>query len=485
MTDIRRAFLWASAGRYLVMAVNLGSSMVMARLLLPSEYGISVLGSAVFAVAEAIRALGGGAYLIQHKELATEDIRASFTVSLIMTMVTAAALVLLSGPLTRYFQIPDLGRYLQASALGYLAGPFVYPISALMSRRMAFGAIALISVVTAVVNAAASICLAMLGFSYMSFAWAGAISAAVAMLLYVYACRDRSILRPSLRGWRGVVAFGMYDSATAVLSQIGETLPYFIVARLLDAEAVGLAQRAVMLCLFPERVILAGVGAVALPAFARQVREGGSLRDDYFRAIELITAALWPALLFVALLAGPIVAVLLGGQWRDVVPLVEILAVALLFSFPASLHYPTLVAAGSLRYMPPVVVLQSVLSLGILYVAAQRGLHAAALGMLLIVPLNSLISLLLVRFVIDFRWVEVAAATRRSAVCSLLSAAGPALTAITVGRHANLSIVALMLAMALAAAGWIGGLWLTRHPLLREVIRVATGMQTRLVRLTR
>ena len=81
MTGIRRAFLWASLGRYLVLTVNLAAAAVMARLLSPDEYGVSVLGGAVFAVVEAIRALGGGAYLIRKKELRVRTMSApSFTV---------------------------------------------------------------------------------------------------------------------------------------------------------------------------------------------------------------------------------------------------------------------------------------------------------------------------------------------------------------------------------------------------------------------
>ena len=158
-----------------------------------------------------------------------------------MTIVLTAALMLLSGPLTRYFGTPDLGRYIQAATLGFLTGPFIYPISALMSRRLAFGTIALIGAVTATINAAASIWLASLGFSFMSFAWASVISAIAGMLLYFYAWKDSSIFGIRVRGCREVIAFGAYDSATAVLSQVAETLPYFIFGRLLNAEAVGLA----------------------------------------------------------------------------------------------------------------------------------------------------------------------------------------------------------------------------------------------------
>lgn len=170
----------------------------------PCEYGVSALGSAVLAIAEAVRALGGGAYLIQRKELAHENIRTTFTVSLIVTLGFTATLIVLAGPLTRYFNTPDLERYLLVSAIGYLMGPFVYPVFALMSRQMEFGMIARINAVSAVANAVTSILLAIMGFSYMSFAWAGVISAAAGMLLCFHFWRDRSIFRPLLSEWRSV-----------------------------------------------------------------------------------------------------------------------------------------------------------------------------------------------------------------------------------------------------------------------------------------
>jgi O-antigen/teichoic acid export membrane protein len=459
------------------MAINLTSTLIIARLLTPREYGISVLGSAVFAVAEAVRAVSGGAYLIQERELAAEKIRASFTVNMIVTLCLAIVLFLFAGPLTRYFDTPDLAPYLRVSTLAYLTGPFTYPVSALLSRQMAFGTIALIGVWTASINAAASICLAALGFSYMSFAWAGAVSAVAGMALFLRCWKDRSIFRPIARGWQSVVAFGVFDSATAVLFQVGEALPYLMLGRILNAEAVGLGQRAVLLSLFPERVILAGVGAVALPVFSQRRRDGRSLKNDYLRAIELITAAQWGALLFLVLLADPIVATLLGPQWWGVARLVQILGVALVFSFPVSLHYPTMVAVGAIRYMPPVVVIQSLMSITILSYAARGGLHAAALSMLLIVPLNGVFSLLLVRHFVGFRWLELFGALWKSIVSSALSAVGPATMIVAAGHHANRSIGAMILMASLSVAGWIGGLWLVRHPLLAELLHAKDEMR--------
>ncbi len=409
-----------------------------------------------------------------------EDVRTSFTISLIVTLILTGVLVLSVGPITRFCNTPELEPYLLVAAIGYLTGPVVYPILALMTRTMAFGKIAFIGAVSASVSAVAGICFALSGFSYMSFAWAGAISSIAAMLLYLYCWRDWSIFRPVLRRWRSVIAFGAHDSAAAVLSQIGEALPYLILGRSLEAGAVGLCQRAVLLCVFPERVILAGVGAVALPAFSQQTREGQSLNDSYLKVIELITAAQWPSLLFLIVLADPIVAILLGPNWRDVTPLMQILATSLLFSFPVILHYPTLVALGAIRYLPPIVAVQAIVSIGILALAAQNGLHAVALSTLVIVPFSGLLSLLLVRHFLQFRWVALAAASWKSAVVAVASAAGPVAMVVGAGGDAGMPLAAAVAAGALSAAGWIGGLWLTRHPLLQEILRAMGALRRRI-----
>jgi O-antigen/teichoic acid export membrane protein len=460
----------------LVLAINLAATLIIARLLTPAEYGVSVLGSSVYAITDALRELGGGAYLIQQRQLAPEKIRTTITVSLLTTLLVTALLVVLAGPLARFFDTANLKPYLETAALGYLLGPFMYPIFALMSRELAFGTLAFITTTMALLSAATTILLALLGFGYMSFAWGAVASTATGTALCFLLRRDFSIYRPSLAAWRDVIAFGAFDSATAVLSKIGESLPYLIFGKLLDARAAGLCQRAVLLCLVPERIILAGVGAVALPALSRQSREGRDLKPAYLGAIEYITAVQWPALILLALLAHPVVLILLGRQWLEVIPLMRILCAAFLFSFPIGLQYATLVAAGAVRTMPPLVAVQALSMTAVLWFTAAYGLQSIALSMLFIVPLNAFLSLLFVRRRVHFLWREFIASMRKSALASLLSAAGPLAIAIAAGWRSDLSLTSACVATILCALGWIGGLYVVGHPLLRELLRVRTAL---------
>lgn len=476
MTGIRRAFVWASVGQYIVLPINLVSTVIIAHLIAPNEFGISVLGTGIFGMAEAVRELGSGAYLIQKRDLDQETIRTTITVSVFVTIIVTSLLVLLREPLASHFRTPQLKEYVHVAAAGYVLGPFMYPHFALMSRELAFSKLALIVSMSALLSAIVGIFLALIGFSYMSLAWANVSSAIVGTGLCFRFNRDLSIYRPTLRQWRSVIRFGAYSSATAICYRVGESLPYLVLGKYLNAEAVGLGQRAVMLSFFPERVILAGVGSVALPAFSRQAGSGQSLKEVYLRAIELITGVQWPALIMLALLAYPIVSIALGPRWSETAPLVQIMSMALLFSFPMCLQYPALVAAGAIRRLPLLIVVQSLVTLMTIFFVGPYGLHAAALSMFFVVPLNVLFSVLLVRHYIVFGWVEFATALRKSALSTAITVVGPMTVFIAAGSRANLSFGAAAFAAILSGVGWIAGLWLSRHPLLQEIFHACNAL---------
>ena len=426
MTAVRRAFVLASLGRYLMMAINLAATLIMARLLAPADYGVAVLGGSVLAVAEAIRALGGGAYLVQQKDLTSAQIHTNFTISLIATVILIAALLLLVRPLTGFFGRPELVPYLRVATLGFLAGPISYQISALMSRSLAFGRIAFITAVTAAVNASAGIGLALLGWGYMSLAWAAAISALAAMGLYLHFWRDWSIFRPALA--RMAQRLRLRSSMTvppAFFRRSARRCPISLSAGRSMPARSGCANA--QSCWPSFRSASFWPGSAPWRCLPSRSRYATDRRPR--RAISRCWASSRPrngqhsspSFCWRTQSCGSCSAT----QWQGVVPVLQILAGALLFSFPIALHYPTLVALGAIRIVPVTILAQAVVTIGVLAVAAPFGLEAVALSIFVIVPFCSLLSLAVVRHFLKFGWLELAAATARSAVATLACAVGP------------------------------------------------------------
>jgi O-antigen/teichoic acid export membrane protein len=475
MADLRRALLFASGGRYLVMGMSLASAAVLAHLLTPADFGISVLGTSLLAVAEAIRELGSTAYLVQQKDLTKQKIRTVFTVSLIVTLVMSAMLVMFSSALARFYELPGLARYVQIIALSYVIAPFSHPIYSVLSRDMEFGKLAFLDTSAMLINAATSIVFVALGFSYLGIAWATVASAVSWTLLGLIVKRDYSVYRPSLTEWRSVLAFGAYGSATAVLYRSSESLFWLILGKMLDARAVGLCQRSLSLAQFPDRVVLAGIGAVALPAFSDHARQGRALDKAYLTALGHMTAIQWPALTLLAIMAEPIILLLYGSQWREAVPLTQIFALALLLNFPTSLNYPIQVAVGAIRHTVPLALVQTTVSLIVLTVAANHGIRAVALSSFITIPFNVGLSVLVVRAHVPFLWGEFAGAVAKSAVVTGSCALGPLAVMASRGRI-DVAALPILMATGLGGVGWLAGLWLTRHPLFHEILNFLRGV---------
>ena len=162
-------------------------------------------------------------------------------------------------------------------------------------------------------------------------------------------CKPQDTLRiflPSFKGYRDVMSFGFYSSGVSVINVFYNLAPQLILARVLDFAAVGLYSRAVNVTQMFDKLVIQILNPVIMPAIFAQTRSGGDLKRIYLDAIELIAAIQWPFLIFLALMADPIIRIWLGPTWMEIVPLVRMLCIASLSLFAACLTYPVLVAVG-------------------------------------------------------------------------------------------------------------------------------------------
>jgi O-antigen/teichoic acid export membrane protein len=466
---VRRALLVTTAERYVNLVFSFASTLIVSRLLTPADFGVLGIGAATATLIVTAREFTTGLYFIQQKRLTRDDVRAAFTVMLLMNMGIVAVLVLLAPLLADFYGEKGLADFWRVAGIAIMLEVIAMPLTALMRRDMSFGKLAAVNIVSVAVLTALTIALAALGWSYMSFAWGSVAAALASGALAIYMRPELWVFQPLMRNWRGMLVFGGYNGLNVFLFRIYEVLPPMILGRVLSIEAAGLYNRTMLVCQMPDRVLLAGAIPVIMPALSAEVRAGRDLKEPYLRAVALITAFQWPALVVLALLAHPIVQVLLGSQWLQVVPLVQMVALASLFSFTAELNYPVLVSMGAMRDLLVRSLIAWPTSALIIGGASFFGLYAAVLSFFIIVPFQAYVSLYFVRRRIALGWRDLAGACWGSAVIAGCSAVGPIGIAIALGHGLDLPISAGLVAGLLAALGWVAGIWLTGHPLAREI----------------
>lgn len=472
MLSVKRALLVSSGERYFQMVSNFATAAVVSRILTPNEIGVSVIAMAILAIAMTLREFSSSSYLIQHEKLSREDIRGAFTVMFIFTGMVAAGLIAASPFLASFYGEPNLIPYFRIiSACLFLDTSFIL-ITALLRREMSFGKVAAINITGAFAGSIATISLALMGFSYMSFAWAWLIGSALAAGLAVALRPHFWMFKPSFRNLREMVTFGGYNVAIAMLYRIFDALPLLLLGRLVSPHAAALFSRTLMIGQIPDKMVLGGAMPVVLPAFSAEVRQGRDLKRLYLAAISFITALHWPALLVISVLAYPVVEIVLGPQWFEVAPIVQVVAIALLFSFSFELNYPVLVAMGLIRDVFVRALIVFPVS-GIVLSAAVYfgGLQTAVWCMLLTMPFQAYIALSFVMRRLGLRRRDILAAVWRSAVVALASAGAPLSVMAYTGSGFAISPVQAVGAGFLAFGAWGTALILTRHPLFDEIAK--------------
>lgn len=484
MTAVHRSIFFSAADRYASTVIFFVTTAVLSRLLTPAEFGVyAVVNALSVVIAAGSLEFGGANYLIQKSDLSETSIRSAFTITCFMSAAVGAAMYLLALPVADFFGQDGLRNGMIVSALSFLLVPFSGTVTALYRRKLEFGTLALSNLASIVATSIVSIVLALLNFSYMAPVWGGLAGSVVQTGILVAAYRDMTSFRPSLAEGRDVVRFGIYSSGISVINVFYNLAPQFFLAKVLDFSAVGLYSRAVSVTQIFDKLVMQVLNPVIMPAISARKAAGEDLRRVYLDSVQLLSVVLWPALLFVAIMARPIVLLWLGPNWLEIVPLVRILCIANLALFTACLSYPVLVAAGGVRdalissfiSLPP--------SLIVILGASFFGVQAVAASALVTLPFQAGVALYFIARRLNFGFGDFAYSLWRSGITTAVTSAGVSICAALVEFGTIGAVAGLVLSIFAAAVCWLLGLAMTSHPLLPQLSRAASAFEAHRPRL--
>lgn len=472
---IRRSLFYAFADKAAGLVLALLTMAIVSRLMTPAEVGLFMVASSLVIMVETFRDFGVGAFLIQEAELTPEIIRSAVTVTTLLSLALGGLIYAGAGLAGAVYGNADLTQLIQIASLGFLAAPISNPLLALLRRDMRFGAVAGISFSMALVNSATTILLAAAGYGAYSFVWGSVMAAGVTAIGAVICQPQLWILSPSLKHWRRVVPFGAWSSVVTLLGMLYDAIPRLLLGRLIGFDAVGLFSRAVSLTQLPDKLMLSAIQPVVLSALSAKARAHENLLEPYMLGLSLISVIQWPALATIVVLADPIVRILLGPQWLDVIPLVRIVALAAIPTCTNYLTFPLLVALGQLRKMALVSLVTLPLSIAVILLAAPLGLTVVAWAMVLanVIQVGSMLTV--VHRHLAFVGVDIRKFVRLGLTVTACSIAVPLAMVAVLGP--SLSIPMMILATVGAVAGWAVGLGVLSHPLAAEFTRLVTVLR--------
>lgn len=450
--------------------------MVLARFVSPEEFGVYALSTALAAFAATLVEFGLPAYLIRAPESRREDIAAAVGVALAAALAFVALMALGWALLPPDLWPEGMQPVLALLLVALLVRPLVLPVTTALQRAVDFRLLSVVSVVTAAVEVVVASAMAVMGFGAVALAAAVLVERLVwAALLLVYAGKDR-LIAPSFRGWAPLLSFGARFAATDLVASLGNLVGTAAIGRLLGFGALGAFNRARTVVDLMDKTVLEGMAPVVLPALAKSLRDGRDPAGLYLMVTGHLTALCWPAFALIALMAEPLVAVLLGPRWGDTSGIVQILALIGVFAPFTKMSKKWFVALDRTgEYLRRQTIFE-VLRAAMTFCGALVSLEAACLGFALGWGVKVALLAPALQRAVGCPAGAVLAVCYRGLGLTAFALAGPVVLLATDPALGDLGL--LLAALPLAGCGWLAGLAATGHPLMGEF----TGLVRRLLR---
>ena len=466
---VRRSVVVTTMTRYSILLLSLVSTMALARLLTPAEIGVFSMAAVFVNLAHSMRDFGVGQYIIQEKELTTERVRTAFGITLAIAWAMAALLVISAPWLAEFYREPGVADVLLVLAINFALIPFGSVVLSYMNREMQFSTIFRVGITSEFLRSGSAIGLAWWGLGAMSLAWSAVVGVIATVILARVVGPAQFVLRPGFREWRRILRFGGQATLGTMAFELQRGAPDVIIGRTMTAAAVGFFGKALGVIQLFDRAVLSAVRPAVLPHMAAKHRAGAGLAGFYGHGLSLITALAWPFYAYLAAMALPVVRILYGDQWDAAVPLARILAiygaVNVLFAFSGQ----ALVAVGSVRLMARLRMVSLAATVLALAVAVPYGLEAVAYAMVFPALVGLLYSYRLLRATLGLGLEPYVRATVASVFLSGCTVALPIIYQWAPGGAEHRIWQTFLIGTAGAAAGWLLGVFLLRHPILDEL----------------
>lgn len=316
------------AGQGAQFVLQMASTMILARVLQPKDFGIIAMAIAVTGFAAIFKDLGLSFATVQRSHLTHAQVSALFWINVGLGLAVAAA-VAASAPVVAWFYA-DLRLIPVVVVLSttFAIGGATVQHHALLQRQMRFKVLAAIPPLSLAVGTAAAVVASLLNLEYWALVIMQIVSTLTNAVVVWIVCRWRPG-SPSIGAEvRSMLTFGMHLSGFNILNYFARTLDNILIGKIWGPRALGIYSKAYSLLMFPLRQLNEPVAAVAIPTLSRLCDDPVEYRRWYLTAIRMIQTVTMPGVVFLMLFSDEVVRVLLGPQWTEAGRIFRILAVA-------------------------------------------------------------------------------------------------------------------------------------------------------------
>jgi O-antigen/teichoic acid export membrane protein len=340
------AVLWSSMERLSGQLIRFVIGVILARLLMPAEFGLIGMLAIFMGVAQVFVNCGFGEGLIQKQNTTHRDECSVFYLNIVFGMFAGAVLYAEAPWIAAFYRQPILVSLTRLMALDVVINSFGIVQTMLLTKEIDFKTQLKVSVIATVISGGIAVGMAVQGFGVLSLAAQVLIGDAlrVIFLWAFHAWRPSAVF--SLASLRELLPYGSRMFASGLLNTIFTEIYTLVIGRIYAPAALGLFTRARQMQQLPVDNLCSIVGRVSFPVFAAVQHDKAHLKRGLRKAARGLVMINFPLMIGLAVVARPLVLVLLTKKWEACVPYIQLLCVGGAL-YPLSLiHLQALAAMG-------------------------------------------------------------------------------------------------------------------------------------------
>lgn len=373
---------WSFTEKILTMIIQMVVSIVVARQLMPSDFGVMAILTFFCSVALTIVDSGFSQTLIRKDDPSDQDYVSVITFNLAMAILLYFGLVFVaSEPLARLYDSPVI---VDVAPILFL----VLPINALcvvqtvmFTREFRFALLSKIVFFSSLISGLVAIAMAFMGFGIWSLVAQRLVQMSVKGVAFWTLRNWRTSARFSFRPLIEMAPFSLRLLATDLIASVYNNVAQLFIGKMHTTSTLGFYSQAQKLKDLPVTSTVQAVQGVTYPALSKISDDAEKFTNGYLRIIRLLSFVICPVMLGFVAIADDMFRLLLGERWMPTAPYFEILALSGLFYPLAIVSYNVLKAKSDGRVILRLEILKRVIMTAVLCYTIPRGVESVAWGM--------------------------------------------------------------------------------------------------------
>lgn len=318
--------VWLIMGRLSVRLIGLVSTVILARLLVPEDFGLVAVAMTVVAIFEVSGAFGFDMALISNQNATRATYNAAWSMNVIRGLFISSMLLALSTPAAIYFDDPRLEGIFQALALAQFMfgleniGIVDFRKNLEFQKEFRFSLFAKLSAFTATMIAA----------YILRDYWALIIGIVTMNLSRLALSYLMSPFRPrwQLSEWKGIMSFSKWLLVNNVFIFLNQRSIPFILTKMHGARLTGLFTVAEEIANLITTELVWPIQRAVFPGYAKISDDQARMRYGYLSVVSLVVVLVLPIGVGVAVCSEQLVKLFLGPKWLEIIPVIAVLAIA-------------------------------------------------------------------------------------------------------------------------------------------------------------